>query len=71
MRGQTPLPTHARNALTVLESTTKADRTGLSHVQVCQRLQDAGFECTDVSDLIEILLLRGYLYEVDGRLFIT
>ena len=71
MRGQTPLPTRARDALAVLESTTKADRTGLSHAQACQRLQDAGFECTDVSDRIEILLLRGYLYEVDERLFIT
>ena len=71
MRGQTPLPTRARDALSVLDAAIKADHTGMSHAEARAVLRDAGFEQADVADLLEILFLRGYIYEVDEHVFIT
>ena len=71
MRGQTPLPTRARDALSALNAAIEANHTGLSHAEARDVLRDAGFEQADVADLLEILLLRGYIYEVDEHVFVT
>ena len=71
MQGYTPLPTRARDALTVLRSTIGERDTGLSQAAAYEALEAAGFERTELSNLIEILLLRGYIYQVNDQLFVT
>ncbi|SEP03219.1 hypothetical protein SAMN04487948_11176 [Halogranum amylolyticum] len=52
--------------LTAIESSE-----GLAFEEALGHLREEGFSEGDAEYALERLLLRGYLYEVDGKLFVT
>jgi len=70
-----PLSPLAEEALEILTAATDADdgegSPSLSPEQAQRLLTDADFEPADADHAIDRLLKRGYLYEVDGTLFIA
>ena len=73
---QRSLPTWVKDAYEVLTSYIDGHQEGISreHAYTLLRDQDdLGFDAptSDVEYAVKRLLLRGYLYEVDGDLFVT
>ena len=66
----TPLSPMAKEALEHLRDSFASDES-FTYEQAAQVLQSHDLEPLLVDDLLETLLLRGYLYEVDNTLRIT
>lgn len=66
----TPLAPMAAEALTHLDANFEPDE-AFTYEQATQVLRVHDIERVIVDDLLEILLLRGYLFEVDNKLRIT
>ena len=71
MRRSTPLPPRATSALEILRPSIEGSDGGLSRIEIRSILLDSGFALTEVPVLLEILIQRGYLYEVADRVRVT
>ena len=67
---RTPLSPGASDALTALcEPVEQAD--GLSRDAVVEQVQTADLSGVDPESVVNELLSKGYLYEVEGQLYVT
>ncbi len=66
----TPLGPTATEALEHLSEPLE-EHDGLTREEATTVLTDGDFDVIDARDTIERLRLRGYLYEVEGQLFLT
>lgn len=66
--GRTPLSQRAQDALAMLRPAINATPTGLSRQPARTTLTDAVSTDDDADEVLEELLQKGYLYEVDGEL---
>lgn len=70
-RRYTPLPSRAVRALEVLRPLFEKAADPVTPETAQTTLVDAGFERGEVSDILEVLLQRGYLYQVNGDVRVT
>ncbi len=61
----------AKEALQTLRPVLLSVENGLSHDQAHQILRNEGFDDEGIIYYLDLLRERGYLYEVDGYLFLT
>lgn len=71
MRGHTPLPSRAENALETLQPAIERTDEGLTRARARAVLASDEFSAAETDDLIEVLLQRGYLYAVHDLLRVT
>jgi hypothetical protein len=71
MRKRTPLPPDARDKLRALQLALKEADSGLSRKQAITELESEGFVSNEIPGCLDILVERGYLYTVEGKLFLT
>lgn len=73
MRDRTPLPPSEERALALLESAFEADEppAGRTWDDAQSVLVDEGYTEVSANDLLESLESRGYVYVVDGDVWVT
>lgn len=67
----TPPPPRGEEALSVLEPAIEDREDGLDRPVAVELLTEKGFDDEAATTVIDQLLNRGYLYDVDGRLRVT
>ena len=71
MRDRQPLPPGAKDVLQTLRPILKTTDSGMTRDQAVMVLQNDGYTEDEISSYLELLLNRGYLYEVDQNVFLT
>lgn len=71
MHDRQPLPPGAKDVLQTLRPILETTDSGMTRDQVAMVLQNDGFAEDEISYYLELLLNRGYLYEVDEDVFLT
>ena len=71
MHDRQPLPPGAKDVLQTLRPILETTDSGMTRDQVAMVLQNDGFAEDEISYYLELLLNRGYLYEVDQNVFLT
>lgn len=71
MRDRQPLPPRAKDVLQALRPIRRTMDSELSREQAAMVLQVEGFAEDEIPYYLELLLNRGYLYEVDEDVFLT
>ena len=66
-----PLPPGAKDVLQTLRPILGTMDNGMTRDQAAMVLQTEGFAEDEISYYLELLLNRGYLYEVDEDVFLT
>lgn len=71
MRDRQPLPPGVKDVLQALRPLLRTMDSGLSREQAAMVAQAEGFAEDEIPYYLELLLNRGYLYEVDEDVFLT
>lgn len=73
MRERTPLPPSEQRALALLETTFESDETTTERTWIDAKtvLVDDGYTEVGADDLLRSLENRGYIYTVDGDIWVT
>lgn len=69
--GKTPLPSRAREALERIRPRVASAGAGLPRDRARSALVEGSFDGAEAEEALELLELRGYVYEVNGRLRVT